>query len=827
MCVFVSTMVVALLLQAGGATGAACGKAMVMDETAIDSTLFPTMTTSGDVDSDGDEDVIVASASGVFLHVNSGNGEFGEEQRIYDGNSRTVVVDDVIGSSFVDLVVSPSPAGGIYVLPGFGNGTFGPPVQAVAPFDTFFTFGVADVNGDGDLDVYGAPDGTNVAGHNPLSWYENTDRAAGTFGAGVLVATRVQGGAMSPGDFDGDGDLDFVYRQDDGVEWARNNGAGFSDDLPISDEMLFSRSTWVAALDVNGDGNADVVTAAGFLYVYLGNGDGTFAPGARSAVISNCFEFVGGDVDGDGDMDLVCRDQNGFALPLLLGNGIDWFEWVANHPGRASSLADVNGDGKLDIVGRVQFSLGWVNVGPGVNQIIGMSSLSLAAFGSTVPGNGSILLFPRTGFLLAIPTGAPPPRSTYVSLNPRDTSSITPPRVGDIDGDGFLDILWNSQVPWAGPNVAFGSSDGVSFTVVELAAYGTAFYQPMVIGDVNQDGLEDVAAALKSDGRLLYWINMGGRTFDSPRLASSSSLSSQYLHIIDVDGDGFKDVSIVPANGLFDRALVMYGGVSNGVSVNFTNAVDVISTTASAFAPHVFTDLVGSPALDVVYVERNSVFSRNDLFIAEQTSPRVFAPGRLLVPDASALSTRDIIVADVTNDGVLDIVVADTTITRYFRGLGSAEYAPPQFVYRGPEPGSMSGAAVVDMDLDGVPDIVTAAATGVIWSTTACALNPPPPPPSPPSPPPPPSLPPPPPPPVPGSTTSVITSNPLPSPPEEDSPLSSPAVIGGVVGGFVLISLVVVVGVMVMKRRRRSGPSRNLAADELELARQMYPENGL
>ena len=80
----------------------------------------------------------------------------------------------------------------------------------------------------------------------------------------------------------------------------------------------------VAVGDVNGDGQPDLVTAndhAGDVSVLLGNGDGTFRPQARFAVGLWPVAVAVGDVNGDGKPDLVTANNGSGDVSVLLGNG--------------------------------------------------------------------------------------------------------------------------------------------------------------------------------------------------------------------------------------------------------------------------------------------------------------------------------------------------------------------------------------------------------------------------------------------------------------------------------------------------------------------------
>jgi hypothetical protein len=167
-----------------------------------------------------------------------------------------------------------------------------------------------DMDGDGDTDI--------VTGQ---AWYENLD-ARGTawkqhmnidFGEvhkyGIALKTWVL-------DMDGDGDMDFVQAEADNpdsrVAWFENDGTGQWTRHMIKDKGEGQDFHSLVVLDFDGDGNMDVCSGGGplssqpqKLYIWENNGKG----GWTEHVIGHfpCHETVGGDVDGDGDIDLCTK----------------------------------------------------------------------------------------------------------------------------------------------------------------------------------------------------------------------------------------------------------------------------------------------------------------------------------------------------------------------------------------------------------------------------------------------------------------------------------------------------------------------------------------
>jgi len=108
----------------------------------------------------------------------------------------------------------------------------------------------------------------------------------------------------------------------------------------------------VAAGDVNGDGNVDLVTAGSPSSVLLGNGDGTFAA-ATTVASGNAVSVAIADLDGNGKPDLIFANLS-ITTTVLLATGGGAFATAVTYNVASTSLArvavgDVNGDGNPDL----------------------------------------------------------------------------------------------------------------------------------------------------------------------------------------------------------------------------------------------------------------------------------------------------------------------------------------------------------------------------------------------------------------------------------------------------------------------------------------------
>ncbi len=345
----------------------------------------------------------------------------------------------------------------------------------------------------------------------------------GTFSAKVDYAIRSGGGSAAVGDFNNDGKLDLVT----GI-----SGAGYLSVLLGNGNGTFSAKVdyptvsagWGMAVgDFNGDGNLDLVSpnevSGNNVSVLLGNGNGTFATKVDYALSSaNPSAVAVGDFNQDGKLDLAVTNANagGPNVNILLGNGDGTFQasvdYVTGSGARGITLADFNGDGKLDIA---------------------TASTNIASV-SILLGNGNGTF--QTNVDYAVGSG---PRSVTA---------------GDFNGDGKIDLAvtnFSSNTV----SILLGNGNGTFQTHVDYAVTALGTPYGIAIGDFNGDGKLDIASANLGTSNVSILTGVGDGTFNA-HVDYATNTGARGITIGDFDGNGKLDLAVANSSVSFVSILL-------------------------------------------------------------------------------------------------------------------------------------------------------------------------------------------------------------------------------------------------------------------------------
>ena len=324
---------------------------------------------AADVDGDGDMDVLSASEydnkvawyENTMAHC-SASFRFGHTVTTNAAGNKTVHAADVDSDGDIDVLSASSPNDNVDEkiawyenTPGDGSAWAGRIIYAANQNDS--SVYTADLDNDGDLDVL-----STSIDDNRVSWYENDGASPPSFTPYVITTTH-NAYSVHAADIDDDGDLDVLSASysNDTVAWYENDGASppsFTSHIIATDADSVRH---VYSADVDGDGDIDVLSASQAddkiaWYENDGASSPTFTPHIVTTAADDARWVHVGDVDRDGDMDIVSASYGDSKIAWYENDGAVppaftpyTITTTANHV-RSVHARDMDNDGDLDLL---------------------------------------------------------------------------------------------------------------------------------------------------------------------------------------------------------------------------------------------------------------------------------------------------------------------------------------------------------------------------------------------------------------------------------------------------------------------------------------------
>ncbi len=570
----------------------------------------------------------------------------------------------------------------------------------------------ADVDGDGDMDVI-----SGSKGDNTVAWYENVNGDGTSWNYYDVSRAAINVTSVHAADMDSDGDIDLISSSSGKVVWYENiNGV-----VTFVESSISSKSVnQVIASDVDNDGDMDILTASSqdssISWYENINGTGTFsseniissnADGARSVFAL--------DIDGDGDMDVVSasfRDdkiawyknnngQGNFSSQRIISSNADGASWVHG--------ADLDGDGDMDILStsREDNKVAWYEntTGQGnfsTEQVITDNFASaLSVIASDLDGDNDIDVVAvsseggKVEWFKNINGQGNFNSQQNITTNVLGANKIVST---DIDGDGDLDILTcsflDNEISW------FENMDGSgTYGIQKIIAITPFLANDTFASDIDGDGDMDVLSA--SDNSKRWYENLDGQgTFSEARIIERFSGGAIAISTADFDGDGDMDVLAAESTSFAGDNVFWHENLDGQGSYGPQNS---ITTQISNVRSVVAADIDGDGDLDVVSA------SASDRTIAwYENMDGLGNFGTQVIISNTINVANSIFVADIDNDNDLDIVSGSgdnrNQVTWFENTNGSGSFVQQNIIANNRQ-GTRSLFAG-DIDGDGDLDIV-------------------------------------------------------------------------------------------------------------------------
>jgi hypothetical protein len=507
----------------------------VSRRTAFSSTALPVRLAAADLAGDGLDDLVVANSlsSSVSISMQSSPGQFAPPLIMPVGIIPSdISIADINDDGLPDIVVSDQASGDVSVLLNDRAHSFSKSLRFRA-----------------DTGLYGL------------------DTTAGS----PVVSSSAQSVSAVAGDFMGSGlaDLAVVNGETHNITiLAANGNGGFADPTrrlktsTSDDSTINNRPGAIVAGDFNRDGHLDVAVLmedTGELWIYSGNGDGTFrhtfsipvgdqatglsvAPGRGAGLLDLLVGNGFGDVlhlegKGDGTFQISGKRVSLSVVPNLLGPGQAGV-LVGNQQNNRVTVQAPSADG-------TQFApVQTLAAGTSSSQLApGDVQWSVLDKGATLPdavvvstGSNAVVVYRTMAVTNGVPSFAPTPRTYFVGTAP---ASVT---VADINGDGIPDMLvanegsndvsvlfgsYDANGDWQGipgPRLKSGGDGPIEVTVTEPNGAIVPGLAIINGGSGTVTELPGVGRGFFDDRKARTLFNLGAAVVQPPSFASGSSV---------------------------------------------------------------------------------------------------------------------------------------------------------------------------------------------------------------------------------------------------------------------------------------------------------------
>jgi hypothetical protein len=549
----------------------------------------------GDFNNDGKLDLAVANniSNNVSVLLGNGNGTFQTAVNRGAGSQPiSATVGDLNGDGKLDLAVANNTGNNVSVLmnttPPEATSTTVTSSLNPAPQGTSVTF-TATVAG-----TSGTPTGTvqfmdgsaalssavalsagqatyttsslTVGTHSIHAAYSGDANFGASDSAPAPAAVGTYPSSVVMGDFNHDGIPDMAVTNFNGANLSVLLGNGDGTFQPAVNYAAGSLPEFLAAADLNNDGNLDLAVAdqGGGVSVLLGNGDGTFQAAVNYSTVTAMANLAVGDFNRDGKPDLAVAEYNG-SVGILLGNGDGSFQTVVNYTAGTSpqsiAVGDFNRDGKPDL-----------------------------AVANYLGDNVSILLGNGDGSFQS-------PANYAVGTNPFSIAA------GDFNHDGKIDLAVANQGNGSA-SVLLGNGDG-TFQAATGYTAGSSPYS-VALGDFNHDGQLDLAVANSGSNNTSILLGNGDGTFQSSVNFAAGS-APVFVAAGDVNNDGLTDLAVV--NEYDNNVSLLMGSGTGSFSEPLTETITGAPLVSLSAAPTFPVEPVGqtSPAQTVTLTNTGAV----------------------------------------------------------------------------------------------------------------------------------------------------------------------------------------------------------------------------
>jgi hypothetical protein len=347
---------------------------------------------------------------------------------------------------------------------------------------------------------------------------------------------------------------------------------------------------------------------------------------------ANPLSLAVADVNGDGKRDIITGNNGSSMVGVLLGNGPGTFQAVATTSAGSGSMpndiavADVNADGKADVI----------TANYGTNSV------------GVLLGNGN---------------------GTFAAAVAYSTGSGSQPyglAVADVNGDGKADIITaNSATSSIGVLLNTGTG-----TFAAMVAYptGTATPVNVAVGDVNNDGKADIVACINFNSAVGLLLGNGNGTFQA---LSTIALTNKPNNLVLADLNADSKLDIITSSDNNSGYATVQLGNGNGT---FATATSYTLSSNSFTNSLAVADVSGDGKPDIITANPGNYTTG----VLKNNGTGTFAAVQTFSAGSSGSMPYDVVAADVSGDGKPDIITANVSANTVSVLLNTATFLATQ-----------------------------------------------------------------------------------------------------------------------------------------------------
>ena len=577
----------------------------------------PSSIAVGDFNNDNRLDIVVAhyGTGNIGIFFGDGDGSFLSQVSYTIGTNTSaqyVTVNDMDKDNALDVVITDPQNARVYVVPGYGNGSF----ATIAIYDGVsgsipVSISVDDFNNNNQSDIVVVNHGTN----NVVVLMDYFVKPSATE-MDYYVPKAGGVGTLAVNDFNNDSIPDIVFKALGGIGVFMGLGNSTFDEQRTYLTSEKSRPQYICTGDVNNDNQVDIIIADIVLDgvdIFLGYGNGSFGTVTTySTGIGSFPVWVAlDDFNNDNVLDIVSANYGTNSIGILLGNGNGSFALTRNYSlSRPLSVAVnyINNDNHLDIV--VSTGLGRVVI------YLGQGNSTFIFIAEYVTGSG------YTSWMISL---------------------------GDFNRDNYLDIVV-ANIVMDNIGVLLGYGNGTFALQTKYLTGLSSLPCYVIVADCNNDNISDFVATLEGSDEVVIFYGYGNGSFELKR-SYSIRTGSKPFGIVTADLDNDTHLEFVVGLRGTDYLAIL----TEYYAAEFVDKIVYSTDSAPKPTSVAIADFNNDNRSDIV-VANSGI---DTLVILLATNNGTFSTG-MTYPIGTDSYPQYVITCDINKDNHIDIVSVNT-----------------------------------------------------------------------------------------------------------------------------------------------------------------------